>query len=248
MTTQKRILIFGATSAICTEIAKCYAHDGANFFLVARDQQKLDSSTSSITAAGGDVLGQYCYNFNDQQQHDDVLNQAKTRLGEFDLVMIGHGSLPNQKACESIQDSLSLAIEDNLSSVLLIATAVASLLEQQGHGTLAVISSVAGDRGRKSNYHYGACKSAVNTLMEGLHGRFLGSAVTVVNIKPGMIDTPMTHDMKKGILWATPEAIAPVIVRGISRGKAVIYAPAYWRYIMWIIKAMPRGILGRLSI
>jgi decaprenylphospho-beta-D-erythro-pentofuranosid-2-ulose 2-reductase len=122
------------------------------------------------------------------------------------------------------------------------------LLAQQGQGTLAVLSSVAGDRGRKSNYVYGAAKAGVDALLQGLRGRFSDTDVNIVNIKPGMVVSPMTADMKHGMLWATPEAIAPKIHRAIASGRAIYYVPGYWRIIMIIIRALPTRLLARLPI
>jgi short-subunit dehydrogenase len=139
-------------------------------------------------------------------------------------------------------------IDDNFTSAAIIVQACAQQLSLQGRGTLAVLSSVAGDRGRKSNYVYGAAKAGIDTLLQGLQGRFSGSSVKIVNIKLGMVISPMTAEMKHGPIWATPDAIAPAIYQAIARGRRVCYVPGYWRMIMLIIRWLPTVVLAKLPI
>jgi short-subunit dehydrogenase len=129
-----------------------------------------------------------------------------------------------------------------------LCTLLANQFEDQGHGVIAVISSVAGDRGRQSNYVYGAAKAAVTAFTSGLRQRLYPKGVRVVTIKPGFVSTPMTAAFKKGALWATPDKVAADIVRAMAGGTAVIYTPWFWRPIMWIIRCVPETIFRRLKL
>jgi short-subunit dehydrogenase len=248
MNTQQRILVFGSTSAICHEVLKLYAVEGAHIFLVARNPEKLAAIADDLVARGAVVVGSAVYDFNDWQQHENSVLEAVKRLGAIDIAIIAHGSLPDQLKCETAAAPLMACMEDNFTSAAIILQAAARQLELQGSGTLAMVSSVAGDRGRKSNYMYGAAKAGIDTLLQGLQGRFSGSDVKVVNIKPGMIITPMTAHMQHGAIWATPASIAPGIHRAIANGKRVCYLPGYWRFIMLVIRCLPTSVLARLPI
>ncbi len=242
------ILVFGANSAICHEFLKLYAAAGAKFFLVARNSEKLLAIADDLVARGGAIGGTASYDFTDWQQHEDCVIKARESLGKIDIAVVAHGSLPRQAECETSAAAVTACMDDNFTSAAVIIQACAQQLSLQGHGTLAVLSSVAGDRGRKSNYTYGAAKAGINTLLQGLQGRFSGSSVKIVNIKLGMVISPMTADMKHGPIWATPDAIAPTICRAIARGRRVCYVPGYWRVIMLVIRCLPTHVLAKLPI
>ena len=136
----------------------------------------------------------------------------------------------------------------NALSAMAVAEAAATCLAQQGHGTLAVISSVAGDRGRASNYVYGAAKGALTRYLQGLRNRLAAAGVHVLTIKPGFVDTPMTAHLPKGALWATPERVADDIVRAIERRREVLYTPWFWRWVMAVLCAIPEGLFKRTRL
>lgn len=248
MNTEQRILVFGATSAICHELLKIYAAQRAHLFLVARNEEKLAAIADDLLARGAIVEGVAVYDFNDWQQHQATVLKGAEQLGAIDIAIVAHGSLPDQRECETSAAPLKACMEDNFTSAAIILQACAMQLELQRHGTLAMVSSVAGDRGRKSNYVYGAAKAGIDTLLQGLQGRFAGSGVKIVNIKPGMVITPMTAHLQHGAIWATPASIAPGIHRAITSGRKVRYLPGYWRFIMLIIRCLPTSVLARLPI
>jgi decaprenylphospho-beta-D-erythro-pentofuranosid-2-ulose 2-reductase len=157
--------------------------------------------------------------------------------------LIAHGTLPDQGACQASFDTARREFEVNALSVLSLLTLAANRFEQQRSGTIAVISSVAGERGRQSNYLYGAAKGAVSLFLQGLRNRLSKSGVQVVTILPGFVDTPMTADFPKGPLWAQPDAVARDIVRAIEGGRDVLYTPWFWRWIMLIIRTIPERSL-----
>ena len=248
MSDTQRILVFGATSAICHEVLKHYATQGTTFFITGRNAERLDAIGQDLCARGGIIAGQAAYDFNDWAQHEPVIGQAREALGAIDLALVAHGSLPEQSQCEQSDAAVWACVQDNFASAAIIIHGCARVLDEQGKGSLAVISSVAGDRGRKSNYTYGATKAGLDALLQGLQGRFAGTAVKVINIKPGMVHSPMTEGMGDGLLWATPQAIAPTIISAISKGKRLCYVPGYWRLVMLVIRALPTTILAKLPI
>lgn len=245
---KKNAAIFGATSAICHAVAQNLAQQGYGLYLLARDADKLTAVADDISARGGEILGQQSYDFVDHTETRALFETLLAMPQSFDAILIGHGALPSQLDCEQDAAKLVSCLRDNLESTAVIMNYAANLLATQKSGSLLVISSVAGDRGRKSNYYYGATKSALNTMLEGMRGRLHDHGVSVINIKPGMVETPMTAHVPRGPLLADKRAVARDIVKAIARGKSTtIYTPWFWRYIMLVIKALPPAIMARLN-
>ncbi|MCG8081658.1 MAG: SDR family NAD(P)-dependent oxidoreductase, partial [Candidatus Thiodiazotropha taylori] len=138
--------------------------------------------------------------------------------------------------------------EVNALTTISLLTNLANYFEAQQRGSIVVISSVAGDRGRQSNYVYGAAKGAVTIFLQGLRNRLTKSGVNVLTVKPGFVDTPMTADFPKGALWASSEKVAQDINKAIDAQKSVAYVPWFWRYIMLIIKSIPEMVFKKLSL
>jgi decaprenylphospho-beta-D-erythro-pentofuranosid-2-ulose 2-reductase len=247
----QRIVIFGATSAIATACARMWVARGQSLYLVGRNKAKLESLLADlrVRAASGQRLEGIGADLNEFDGHEDLFNKAMGALGSIDVILIAHGSLPDQKACENSAEMTLKEIQTNALSVISLLTHAANRLEKQGCGTIAVISSVAGDRGRGKNYVYGTAKGAVSLFLQGLRNRLAVKKIGVVTIKPGFVDTPMTAGFdKKGALWAKPEDIAKGIVNGIEQQRSVVYLPWIWRWIMFIIRHIPETIFKRLSL
>jgi len=186
---------------------------------------------------------------NDFDHHSCNLNNAIAAMGGIDIVLIAHGTLGNQKTCERDFVATLQELNTNVISVLSLLTHLANHFESQKHGSIAVISSVAGDRGRQSNYVYGTAKGAVTIFLQGLRQRLHKSGVQVLTIKPGFVDTPMTAGIdKKGPLWASPEAIARSIVSSIEKRRDVVYAPWFWIGIMAVIRAIPERVFKKMRV
>jgi len=244
----KKVLIIGAASAIAEATARLYARRGAKLFIVARNPQKLQDMVADLKVRGAADVAFATLDVNDTASHAGVLDRAWSFLDGPDVVLLAHGTLPDQQACEA---SASTALEEfatNATSTIALLTSIASPMQAQGRGSIAVISSVAGDRGRASNYLYGAAKAAVTTFLSGLRQRLNKHDVNVLTIKPGFVDTPMTRDFKKGLLWAKPEGVAKGIVRAIDHGKPVAYLPWFWWGIMLIIKHVPEFVFKRIKL
>ena len=170
-------------------------------------------------------------------------------LGGIDIVLIAHGTLPDQAACQQSVEQTLAAIHTNALSVISLATLLGNAFEQRGRGVLIAISSVAGERGRQSNYVYGAAKGMVSLFLQGLRNRLSRHGVQVITIKPGFVDTPMTAAFeKKGLLWAQPDRIAKGIVAAVERGRDEVYLPGFWRWIMLVIRHIPEGLFKRLKL
>jgi hypothetical protein len=163
-------------------------------------------------------------------------------------VLIAHGILGEQKKAEEDFHLALGELNTNAISLFSLLTHIANRLETQRYGSIAVIGSVAGDRGRQSNYIYGTAKGAVALFLQGLRQRLYKSGVHVLTVKPGFIDTPMTNQFSKGLLWSRPEAVARAIDAGIRKRRSVIYVPAYWRLIMAVIRSIPEVIMKRVVL
>lgn len=243
-----RILVIGATSAIAHAVARKYASLGAQLVLVARDDKKLADCAADLRVRGAQRVDTLQADANDFAVQPAWIARAFDALQRVDVVLIAHGTLSDQNHCQQSVDALLQEFNTNALSAMTILTDIANRLEKQGHGTIAVISSVAGDRGRASNYVYGSAKAAVTTFLSGLRGRLQKAGVQVLTIKPGFVDTPMTAAFKKGVLWATPDQIADGIVHAIQKRRDVVYLPWFWRYIMLIICHIPELVFKRLPL
>ena len=243
-----QVLIIGATSAIAQEVAKLYAAKGVKLFLVARDSQKLNQVAQDLEVRGAETVDCLSLDLVNIEQHEILLNSADETLGGIDIVLIAHGTLPDQKQCEASVNQTLQELQINFVSTVSLLTLLANYFEGQGHGCLAVITSVAGDRGRQSNYIYGAAKGGLSIFLQGLRNRLSKAGVCVLTIKPGFVITPMTAEFRKGLLWVQPKPVAEAIINAIQKRKDIIYVPWFWRWIMVIIRAIPERVFKRMSL
>jgi decaprenylphospho-beta-D-erythro-pentofuranosid-2-ulose 2-reductase len=244
----KRILIMGATSAIAEHTARQFALRGDSLFLVARNAQQLQAVADDLMVRGALMAHTCVLDAREMDRYPAMLDAAMDQMGGVDAALIAHGTLSDQAACQNSIELLLQEFTTNALSVMALCTQLANRFEAQRHGVIAVVSSVAGDRGRRSNYVYGAAKAAVSTFTSGLRQRLYSKGVSVVTIKPGFVSTPMTAAFTKGVLWAAPETVAGAIVRAMDRGASIIYTPWFWRPIMWLVKAVPETIFRRLKL
>jgi decaprenylphospho-beta-D-erythro-pentofuranosid-2-ulose 2-reductase len=244
----KKNLIIGANSAIAEETARLLAQRGDRFYLLGRNAERLQTLADDLKIRGAQAVQYAVFDANDFAGHGPAVTAAAAAMEGIDTVLIAHGTLGDQKACEGDVTLTLQELNTNAVSVISLLTLLAPHFEGQRQGTIAVISSVAGDRGRQSNYVYGAAKGAVSIFLQGLRNRLFAAGVSVVTIKPGFVDTPMTRNFKKGALWASPRQIAGGIVRAIDRRASVVYLPGFWRYIMLIIRLVPERIFQRLKL
>lgn len=244
----QRILIIGATSAIAEAVARLYATRNASLYLLARNRNRGEAIAQDLTVRGAAEARNDTFNASDLAAHADVLESAWAAFGGFDVVLIAHGTLPDQARCDTDTDYALREFTINGVSTIALANRIAQKLEVQGTGTLAIISSVAGDRGRASNYLYGAAKAAVSAYASGLRQRSNARGINVLTIKPGFVDTPMTAAFKKGALWAKPDQIARGIVHAIGKRRSVVYLPRFWWPIMTLIRCIPEFVFRRIKL
>lgn len=244
----KNIVIIGASSAIAQETAKIFAERKARLFLVARNAEKLNSMVKDLQVRGAESVESATFEASDYKQHETLSAHIQQKMGSVDLVLLAQGDLPDQAQGQNDFSVLLNSTSVNFLSLCSFLTFFANFMEKQGHGTLAAISSVAGDRGRKSNYIYSSAKAGLDAFLSGLRARLLKAGVHVLNIKPGFVDTPMTaHIHPKGALWAKPEIIARGIVCAVEKNKSTVYLPFFWRFIMLIIRNLPSFIFNRMN-
>jgi decaprenylphospho-beta-D-erythro-pentofuranosid-2-ulose 2-reductase len=243
-----KVLVIGATSSIAEHCARIWASRGDALYLVARNEVRLQTIATDLKVRGAAQAGTYCTDLNEMNRHAALLKAAEAAMGGIDTVLIAHGTLSNQKACEQSVEETLIEIKTNALSTISLLTLIANRFEAKQAGTIAVISSVAGDRGRASNYLYGSAKAMITAFTSGLRQRLYKSNVAVVTIKPGFVDTPMTAEFKKGLLWAKPEAVAATIVKAIDGKKSEVYVPAFWWAVMYVIRSLPFTIFKKLNI
>ena len=244
-----RVIILGATSAIAEATARLYAGEGADLLLVGRQADKLSAIAADLRIRGARRAETAVCDLAQTGDAEAVFGGFVQQLGGVDHILLAYGILGDQAAAERDPSVAEEIVRINFNSAAAWSLAAASELERQGHGSLVVIGSVAGDRGRRANFVYGAAKAGLAALVEGIAHRFADKGPRAVIVKPGPTITPMTEGFdRKGLLWATAPQVAVVVRRAASRGGPVVYAPWFWRYIMLIIRMMPARIFNRMNI
>jgi short-subunit dehydrogenase len=245
----RKIAVIGATSDIATACCRLWAGSAPAFFLVGRDREKLEAQACDLRVRGAAAVDTWTMDANDLAAHPSMVAAAVRTLGSIDIAMIAHGSLASQAACEADVELGLREFATNGTSVIALLTLLANEFEKQRSGAIAVITSVAGDRGRPSNYFYGSAKAAVSVYCEGLRARLFRTGVTVTDIRPGFVATTMTRNLKfPPLLVARPEAVARQIVAGIARRKEVLYTPSFWALIMLVVRNIPRPVFKRMTL
>ncbi|MEX1112349.1 MAG: SDR family oxidoreductase [Candidatus Andersenbacteria bacterium] len=242
------IIIFGAASAIAQATIRIWSAKGHQLFLVDQNTDRLQAVADDAKTRGAKAVFIKTLDLTDRDQHQPLVTEAAQNLGVIDIAFIAYGTLGNQKAGEK---DFAVALKEfdiNFISVASLLTRLANYFEKRGTGTIAAISSPAGDRGRQSNYIYGTAKGALSVFLSGLRNRLAKKNVHVLTVKPGFVDTPMTRDFKKGLLWVKPDVVARGIVSAIEKQKDIVYLPWFWRYIMLIIRNIPESIFKKLSL
>lgn len=246
----KKIVIVGATSAMAEHCARLWVEESPKELILAgRDQARTERVAQDLRVRSpqSKIVVQVI-DFLDPLRIREWAEAASAE-GVPDIVLIAHGSLPDQQACQLDLELCEDALAVNGVSPALFAEAFAGPMQQANRGTVAIVGSVAGDRGRKSNYVYGAAKGLVTRYAQGLQHRLAGTNVKVVLIKPGPTDTPMTAQLKgKGAKLASVGDVARMIVKGIAQGKPVVYAPGKWALIMMVIRHLPRFVFNKMDI
>jgi short-subunit dehydrogenase len=244
----KNVAVFGATSAIAEQVARLFAAEGDRIYLVARRAEQLERIAADLRVRGAAEVFTYLADFDDTAAHADMLDDCAQRLGDITVALLAFGTLGDQERCKRDVQAAQAELRTNFMAPALLLTGLAQRMEDSKGAVIAAIGSVAGDRGRQSNYVYGAAKGGLDILLEGLRHRLAGRGVAVVTVKPGFVDTPMTASFPKGPLWAKPEKVAADIKGAIEKRRPVVYTPGFWRLIMLVIRSVPRFIFYKTKL
>ena len=229
----------GATSGIAIATLRRLAAPGRRFMLVGRNSNRLTAVAQDLLVRGAATVDTWVMDLDDTSGHTEMLQATVERLGKIDLALVAHGVLGDQQAAESDFQVAAGILHTNFVATVSLLTWLGNYFQARQGGTLAVISSVAGDRGRKSNYVYGASKGALNIFLQGLRNRIDRDGVQVLTIKPGFVSTPMTAHVEPNILFASPQQVARGILRAVEKQRDVVYLPWFWAPIMFVVRAIP---------
>lgn len=244
------VLIFGATSAMAVHTARNFAAQHANLGLVGRDPQRLEALAEDLKIRGAQQVKIFPgFDAKDETTILQSLDGAWKSFETIDHVLIAYGTLPDQSEAELDPKAFRKAVEVNFFSVACLCHAATDRMIEQESGTLSVISSVAGLRGRQSNYVYGSAKGGLNLFLQGLRNRLHPIGIRVLTLLPGFVDTPMTRDVPKGPLFISAEKAGRLIHKAMTRKKAdVLYIPGFWWVIMTIIRSIPEPVFKKLKL
>jgi short-subunit dehydrogenase len=242
------VLVLGATSAIAQAWMRLLAPHGTRFFLVARNADRLQAVADDLRTRGAAAVHTETLDLDQTEAHPVLLEAAAQALDQIDCALIAHGVLGDQALAEQGFPSAAGILYTNFFSVVSLVTWLANYFQTQGRGTLAVISSVAGDRGRKSNYVYGSSKAGLNAFLGGVRNRVDRNGVQVLTVRPGFVSTPMTAHLPQGPLFAPPERVARDILRAIRKRRDILYTPWFWRWILLLVRAIPEWQFKRMDL
>ena len=244
----KKILVLGATSGIAEATCRIWAAEGARLFLVARNETKLAAVAADLRTRGASYVDVAVVDLDDVTQHPSLLAHAVNSLTGMDVAYLAYGILGEQPQAEADFAHAAQILHTNFVAPVSLLTWLANYCVQRHAGVLAVISSVAGDRGRKSNYLYGSSKAGLSAFLGGLRNRVDREGVTVLTIKPGPVKTAMTSGMKGSEKFADVNAVAKSIVSAIAAKKDTLYVPFQWQPIMFVIRNIPERVFKKLNL
>jgi len=242
----RRIVIFGAMSDIAGGVAQLYAKQGSRFMLVGRNEEELTARAAELKELGAENCAVFVADLRQRDVHDAIIRATVEQLGTIDVALIAHGVYPDMLEAEKNVDVALDVFVSNALSTISIMHRLANVMSAAGTGVLAVISSVAGERGRRNNYIYGASKSAVTQYASGLRASVRDSGLHVLTIKPGPVDTHLTSH-KNVPLKASVSRVVKDIALGIENREHTVYTPWYWRYLSVVIRLMPEWIFMRIK-
>lgn len=246
---RQRIIALGALSAIGEATLRLYAAEGARILVAGRGEDRLQLLAQDLTARGARQVVTWPLDLVGCPDPRAELARMTAAIGGLDSVMLFYGTLGDASKAEKEISEARRILDTNFTSAAEWCLSAADLIEAQTHGSLVVIGSVAGDRGRQSNYIYGAAKGGLALLVQGLAHRLARCGGRAVVIKPGFVDTPMTAAIAKGgPLWAKPEAVAAIIKKAAFSRSPVVYAPGFWRWIMLAIRAVPSPVFHKTKL
>jgi short-subunit dehydrogenase len=240
--------VLGATSGIAEACIRLWAQRGDHLFLVGRNAERLAAVAADAGVRGAASVGTAVVDLDDTGRHAEMLAQAVNDPAGMDIALLALGVLGDQAEAELDFAAAQRIVQTNFVSAVSLLTWLGNHCAQQHRGTLAVLSSVAGERGRKSNYVYGSAKAGLTAFTDGLRNRLDRQGVRVMTIKPGPIKTAMTEGMKGSAKFADVDAVAATLVKAIDRGDDIVYVPGIWRVIMAVVRAIPERVFKGLDL
>ena len=244
----QNVIILGATSTIAQELERLLAKDGSSLLLVARSPERLAALQADLLVRGAADVRAFAIDLRETDRHSEILEWAKKSCPDFDTVVLAYGSMRDQEDSERRTDWVLDELFTNFVSAASVLTVFAKYFEDHRCGCIAAITSVAGDRGRRSNYVYGSAKGGLSLFLQGLRSRLHASGVRVLTIKPGPVKTAMTDHMKQTGIFADVNVVARDIYDALQEGSTeILYTPRRWRYIMAGIRAIPERVFKRLA-
>lgn len=244
-----KAVLLGATKGIGRELARCLAERGDEIFLLGRNPEELEKSAKDLEIRGakGAVRFAPC-DLRSPTHFASGLDRAHAALNGFDAVIVTAGVMNgDQQSLEGDAEACADLLTVNFVNTILFCEEARRRLLAQGGGHLVVFSSVAGDRGRKPVILYGASKAGLSYYMEGLDHKFHDQGLRALLVKPGFVKTGMTAGLQPPPFAGEARPVAVRVLRAIDRGQSVVYAPAIWRWVMLIIRLLPRAIMRRIG-
>lgn len=243
------VLVFGGGSDIAlATVRRLVAQRARTVVLAARHPERLGDAAEALRAAGATTVEVVPFDADDTDAHPTLVDDLFDRFGDFDLVLFAFGVLGDQAEAEhDVQAALEIARVNYLGTVS-VAVPVARRLEAQGHGNIVALSSVAGERVRRSNFVYGSSKAGMDGFLLGLGDSLIGTGVRVMVVRPGFVHSKMTDGMDAAPLSTTPEAVADAIVSGLARSRETVWVPGTLRYVMMVLRHVPRPVFRKLPL
>ncbi len=244
----QRIVVLGATSKIAQEIARLAAADRKQFLLVGRRPGRLATVAGDLAARGAAAVDCVSADLADIASHPALVEEVLAKMPDFDTIVLAYGTLGEQARAENSAEYAFSELTTNFTSAVSLLTRFSTLLMPRRAGCIAVITSVAGDRARRSNYIYGTAKGALALFTQGLRAKLFSAGIRVLTIKPGPVATPMTANLPARSKFANPETVARTIYRELEDGhRDILYVPGYWRWVMLAIRHIPESIGKKLK-
>lgn len=248
MAMKNPILIIGATSSIARAAAKLWAERGHDLYLTGRSAEELHRLATDLAIRFEVAVRYKVLLIEDYSHHEDLLASIISDMGSVAGVLLASGYLGDHPKAISDFTEAKKILEINFLGACSVLIHCANALAAQQSGFIAALGSVAGDRGRQSNFVYGSAKAGLDVFLQGLRNRMFSVGVQVLTVKPGFTDTAMTYGKPGLFLVASPQEVALAIVKALDKRKNILYVPSFWRYVMALIKAIPESLFKRLKL
>ncbi len=239
-----RIVVIGATSAIAAEMVRSFARGANQLYLIGRSKSKLEALSKTMDCP---PVGVQAADFLQTENAAKWVEQAVEALGGIDIALIAHGYIGEQLRSEEDYGHAEEIFQTNFLSAVAFLIPLSQIMERQGSGKIAVMASVAGDRGRPRNYTYGTAKGALNLYLQGLRSKLWDSGVEVYSFKLGPVITPMTEEHNKNFSFSTTERVVDIMMATLQSRRYTRYVPGFWCWVMWVVRWLPEPVFQRIK-